>query len=259
MHDDVPSGAALYERIGTGYRSARWPDPRIAERIRAALGDARTVLNVGAGTGSYEPADRDVVAVEPSQIMRAQRSPCAAPCVAATAEALPFPDRAFDAAMAILSDHHWPDPLKGLRELRRVAGRVVVFQWDNGMAARFWLVRDYLPEFAALGRNRPGLAERAHVLGARIEIVAIPWDCTDGFFHAYWRRPEAYLAADVRRGTSVWARVGTAVEARAVRALRTDLASGAWHRRNAELLALDEADLGARLLIADSREPAEGD
>lgn len=248
---DASSGGALYDRIGTGYRSTRRQDPRIAQRIRGALGDARTVLNVGAGSGSYEPVDRGVVAVEPSRVMRDQRSPGAPPCIAAAAEALPFPDRAFDAAMAILSDHHWSDPLKGLRELRRVAGRVVVFQWDQGVAAQFWLVRDYLPEFTTLGRGRPGLQERARALGARVETVAIPWDCADGFFHAYWRRPEAYLDERVRRGTSVWARAGQAAEARAVRALRADLASGAWHRRNAGLLAVEEADLGARLLIAD--------
>jgi SAM-dependent methyltransferase len=239
-----------YDQIGAAYARERRTDPRIAAWIWAALGDARTVLNVGGGTGSYEPPDRDVLAVEPSAVMRAQRPPNAAPCLDAVAEALPFADRSFDAAMAILSDHHWRDPIAGLRELRRVARRVVVFQWDNALLSRFWLVRDYLPEIAGLATARPSLAERAAAIGAESEPVPIPWDCIDGFFHAYWRRPEAYLEQRVRRGTSVWTRVGTEVEARAVSALAADLRSGGWHRRNAELLALEEAELGARLLVA---------
>jgi len=204
---------------------------------------------VGAGTGSYEPPDREVTAVEPSAVMRAQRPPDAAPCVAAAAEALPFADRSFDAAMAVLSDHHWRDPIAGLREMARVAQRVVVFQWDNTLVPRYWLVRDYLPEFAATGTGRPTLAERATVLDAEMDAVPIPWDCIDGFFHAYWRRPHAYLQDEVRRGSSVWAQLGPRVEERAVEALRADLASGVWHERNHELLALPEADLGARLLV----------
>jgi SAM-dependent methyltransferase len=239
----------LYDEIGTGYNDARRTEPRIARSIWAALGDAQTVLNVGAGTGSYEPPDRDVTAVEPSAVMRAQRAPSAARCICALAEALPFPDRSFDAAMAVLSDHHWPDPIRGLREMQRVAERVVVFQWDSEEIPRFWLVRDYLPELAELARP-PSLRERARAIGARMLSMPIPWDCVDGFFHAYWRRPEAYLAQRVRRGSSVWARVGPRVEARAVAALRADLASGRWRTRNAELVELVEVDLGARLLIA---------
>ncbi|HZU40883.1 MAG TPA: methyltransferase domain-containing protein [Solirubrobacteraceae bacterium] len=241
---------ALYDEIGVGYAAARRTDPRIAARIWAALGDARTVLNVGAGTGSYEPVDREVLAVEPSAVMRAQRPSGAAPCIDAVAESLPFPDGAFDAAMAVLSDHHWRDPLAGLREMRRVARRVVVFQWDNLLADRLWLVRDYLPEFAGMAGRGLSLAERAAAIGARIEPVPIPRDCEDGFLAAYWRRPEAYLEESVRRGSSVWSQVGPAVGARAVAALRDDLASGAWAERNRELLGLEEADLGARLLVA---------
>jgi SAM-dependent methyltransferase len=240
----------LYERIGAGYALTRRTEPRIAGRIWAALGDARTVLNVGAGAGSYEPPDRQVLAVEPSAAMRAQRPPDAAPCVAADAEALPFPDRAFDAAMAVLSDHHWRDPLAGLLELRRVARRVVVFQWDTRGADRFWLVRDYLPAFRELSRGVPDLAERALALDARMEVVPIPWDCVDGFFHAHWRRPEAYLDERVRRGSSVWARVGPEAEAGTVSGLHADLDSGRWQARNRGLLGCDEADLGARLLVA---------
>jgi SAM-dependent methyltransferase len=242
----------LYDEIGTRYSDARRTEPRIARHIWAALGDAQTVLNVGAGTGSYEPPDRNVTAVEPSDVMRAQREPGAARCIAAQAEALPFPDRSFDAAMAVLSDHHWHEPIRGLREMQRVAERVVVFQWDSEEIPRFWLVRDYLPEFARLASRHPSLRERARAIGATIQPVPIPWNCVDGFFHAYWRRPEAYLKESVRRGTSVWARVGPVVEARAVAALHADLASGRWHASNAALVERVEADLGARLLIADS-------
>ena len=188
--------------------------------------------------------------MNPRLVMRAQRSADAALCIAASAEALPFADQSFDAAMAILSDHHWSDPIAGLREMQRVARRVVVFQWDNQLPARFWLVRDYLPEFAALARADPTLRERAQAIGARMQTVPIPWDCTDGFFHAYWRRPQAYLQERVRRGTSVWARVGRDAEQRAIAALAEDLRSGVWHTRNKELLHLREADLGARLLVA---------
>jgi SAM-dependent methyltransferase len=240
----------LYDRIGTGYTAARRTDPRIARHVWAALGAARTVLNVGAGTGSYEPPGRDVLAVEPSAAMRAQRLAGAAPCIDARAEALPFADGAFDAAMAILSDHHWADPVAGLRELRRVARRVVVLQWDDARIGDFWLVRDHLPEVTQLGAGRPSLHERAAAIGAEMEPVPIPWDCVDGFFHCYWRRPDAYLDPTVRRGTSVWARVGPGAEARAVASLAGDLNNGAWHERNAELLALAEADVGARLLVA---------
>lgn len=170
----------------------------------------------------------------------------------ASAEALPFPDLSFDAAIAVLSDHHWSDPIAGLREMRRVAHRVVVFQWDNELASEFWLVRDYLPEFGQLAAAGPGLRERAAVIGARMESVPIPWDCVDGFFHACWRRPEAYLNEHVRRGSSVWARLGTATEKRATTALRTDLSTGRWRSRNSQWLGLEAANVGARLLVADS-------
>lgn len=245
------SGTQLYDTIGATYTVTRRTDPRIAAQIWAALGDARTVLNVGAGTGSYEPPGRDVTAVEPSALMRAQRPADAAPCVAGTAERLPFEDQSFDAAMAVSTVHHWPDPIAGLREMRRVARRVVVFTHDAGDTAwrhRFWLTRDYLPEVAGLNAGRPSLAEQARAIGARIQPVLIPWDCADGFFEAYWRRPGAYLRDDVRRGVSVWARVGPQAEQRAVRSLGEDLASGRWTERNRGLVALDAAELGLRLL-----------
>jgi SAM-dependent methyltransferase len=247
------SGTQLYDTIGATYTVTRRTEPRIAARIWAALGDARTVLNVGAGTGSYEPPGRHVTAVEPSALMRAQRPAGAAPCVAAAAESLPFEDQSFDAAMAVSTIHHWEDPIAGLREMRRVARRVVVFTHDTsdaGWRRRFWLSRDYLPEVADLVAGRPSVTELAAAIGAWMEPVLIPWDCADGFFEAYWRRPEAYLDEQVRRGVSGWARVGPEAEQRAVRSLRDDLASGQWAERNRDLAALDAAELGLRLLIA---------
>jgi DNA-binding transcriptional MerR regulator len=246
-------GARLYDTIGSAYTTTRRTEPRIAAKIWAALGDARTVLNVGAGTGSYEPPDRDVTAVEPSAVMRAQRPEGAAPCVAAAAESLPFEHQAFDAAMAVSTVHHWQDPIAGLREMRRVARRVVVLTYDaseTGWRQRFWLTRDYLPEFAGVLTGLPALAEMASSIGARTEPVLIPWDCADGFFEAYWRRPEAYLDEHVRRAVSVWTRVGPEAEHRAVRGLRDDLASGRWAELNRDLAALDAAELGLRLLVA---------
>jgi SAM-dependent methyltransferase len=247
----VMSSEQLYDTIGATYTVTRRTEPRIAAQVWAALGDARTVLNVGAGTGSYEPSDREVTAVEPSAVMRAQRPAGAARCVAATAETLPFEDQSFDAAMAFATVHHWQDPIAGLREMRRVARRVVVFTCDTtdrSWRRRFWLTRDYLPEVAA---SRVGLAtELARAIGARMEPVLIPWDCADGFFEAYWRRPEAYLDENVRRGISVWATVGREAEQRAVRSLRDDLATGRWAERNRDLLDLEAAELGLRLLIA---------
>jgi SAM-dependent methyltransferase len=245
------SSAQLYDTIGATYSVTRRIEPRIAAQVWAALGDARTVLNVGAGTGSYEPSDREVTAVEPSAVMRAQRPAGAARCVAATAESLPFEDQSFDAAMAFATVHHWRDPIAGLLEMRRVARRVVVFTCDNtdrSWRRRLWLTRDYLPDVAV---SRVGLAtELARTIGARMEPVLIPLDCADGFFEAYWRRPEAYLDENVRRGISVWASVGPDAEQRAVRSLRDDLASGRWVERNRDLLDLEAAELGLRLLIA---------
>jgi SAM-dependent methyltransferase len=244
------SGRQLYDTIGITYAATRQTEPRIAAQLWEALGEAQTVLNIGAGTGSYEPRDRQVLAVEPSAVMRAQRPPSAAPCVAAAAEALPFTDMAFDAAMAVATVHHWKDPIFGLREMRRVARRVVIFTFEFRSLNRFWLTRDYLPELTALLVGRPSLDELARVLGARVEPVRIPWDCIDGFYEAYWRRPEAYLDDRIRRGTSIWASVGPDIEQRAVLSLREDLASGRWAERNRDLVGLDRVDLGLRLLVA---------
>jgi SAM-dependent methyltransferase len=229
----------------------RREDPRIAARIRAALGDARSILNVGAGAGAYEPADLDVTAVEPSAVMRAQRPPGAVPAVDATAEALPFADGAFDAAMAILSDHHWTDHARGLAEMRRVARRRVLFTWDSRTVLDSWIIRDYFPSFLRLPPLRHTLEQTLDRLGGgRIEAVPIPYDCVDGFFHAYWRRPEAYLDATVRAGISVFARLAPEEVDAGLARLTADLESGEWHRRNAALLELEELDLGYRLVVA---------
>lgn len=246
------SSPQLYDTIGATYTATRRTEPRIAAQIWAALGNARTVLNVGAGTGSYEPVDRYVLAVEPSALMRSQRPPDAAPCLSGSAENLPFDDQSFDAAMAVCTLHHWQDPIAGLREMRRVARRVVVFLFDTSDPSLFWLNRDYLPEFAALRAVRvlASVSDLAGAIGAQLSPVPIPWDCADGLYEAYWRRPEAYLNEQVRRGASVWDALGPEVEQRAVRNLREDLSSGQWSQRNHEILDLDAAELGARLLIA---------
>ena len=241
---------AVYDRIGRTYASTRRADPRIQAAIWTALGGAATVVNVGAGTGSYEPP-QTVLAIEPSAAMIAQRPPASAPAVQAAAERIPLPNAACDAALAVLTIHHWSDPQRGIRELRLVARRVVVFTWDPDFADRFWLVRDYLPESSALDRARmPAITDVCEWMGgADVSAVPVPHDCMDGFFCAYWRRPEAYLDPIVRAGVSNLALLGPAVD-RAVSALREDLASGAWHERNRALLDLAEVDLGYRLLTS---------
>jgi SAM-dependent methyltransferase len=240
--------SAKYDVIGINYAELRKPDGRIARPIERALGSAQTVLNVGAGTGSYEPTDRTVIAVEPSREMIRKRGPAAAPVVQASAENLPFDDRSFDASMAILTLHHWPDTAAGLREMRRVArGRIVLLTFDPSQ--RPWLT-DYLPELAALDEAQmPAMADYARWLGAvRIAPVLIPHDCRDGLLYAYWRRPAAYLDARIRSGSSSFWAIGD-VEA-GLRQLRQDLETGAWARRYADLLGLDAYDAGYRLVVA---------
>jgi SAM-dependent methyltransferase len=245
--------AARYDRIGRTYAATRGTDPRIAARIWGALGDARTVVNVGAGTGSYEPPDRDVTAVEPSAVMIAQRPPGAAPAVQASAESLPFADASFDAAMAVLTIHHWSDFQAGAAQLRRVArDRVVVLSWDPTYAGRFWLSAEYFPE--AWQREDvahfPSLAEQAAAFGdADVEVVEVPWDCRDGFFSSFWRRPEAYLDPAVRAGISVLAKRSDEELAEGLARLRADLDSGAWAHGHADLLEREALDLGYRLLV----------
>jgi SAM-dependent methyltransferase len=192
-----------------------------------------------------------VTAVEPSEVMRAQRPPGAAPAIDASAEALPFADGSFDAAMAVLSDHHWSDHARGLAELRRVARRRVLFTWEPRTALESWVVRDYFPGFVRLSPPGYALEQTLERLGGgRIEVVPIPHDCVDGFFHAYWRRPEAYLDRRVRAGISVFALLTPEEVDDGLALLSADLESGEWHRRNASLLELEELDLGYRLVVA---------
>ena len=246
MHEEAPS---IYDRIGVDYSNLRQPDPRIAAPILAALGAAGSVLNVGAGTGSYEPADRPVTAIEPSAEMIRQRKPSAAPAVQGRAEALPFLDKAFDAATAILTVHHWTDKAQGLKEIRRVTrGPVIVLTFDPAHRGT-WLT-DYLPQLSALDEvQMPPMAEYERWLGpVEISPVPVPADCSDGFLHAYWRRPEAYLDPRIRRGISSFWALPDLDEGLA--RLREDLATGAWARRYRHLLDWDEMDAGYRLVVA---------
>jgi SAM-dependent methyltransferase len=240
----------LYEELGERYALARRTDPRIAEILWRALGDAESVLNVGAGTGSYEPADRTVVALEPSATMRSRRPPAAGRCLAGVAEALPFPDSSFDAVMSVCSDWFWPDRRKGFAEMRRVARqRVLVLTLDRSVAEGFWLSRDYLPDAHDLwGVFATTLADMG-----RCEIleVPVPADCRDGFFHAYWRRPHAYLDEGVRESMAVFKRLDPGQAQEGLERLAGDLASRRWHARHGALLQREALDLGYRLLVAE--------
>lgn len=239
----------LYDRIGKRYASQRIPDPRIAAQILSALGDARTVVNVGAGTGSYEPRDRTVVAIEPSMTMIRQRPSVAAPAMQATAERLPVRDGAVDAAMAILTVHHWSDRSAGLNELARVArDRVAILTWDP-TGPEFWLTQHYFPAMVARDRLRfPAVAEVAKVLGkVHVETVPVPGDCVDGFLGAYWSRPYAYLDPTVRAGMSGF--VGIDGVSEGLTRLEEDLDSGEWERRFGDLCRSPCLDIGYRLLI----------
>lgn len=244
---------AVYDSIGGRYREGRREDPRIAAAIHAALGDATSVVNVGAGAGSYEPEDRPVVAAEPSAVMLAQRPAGAAPAVQARAEALPFGDASTDAAMGVLTVHHWSDRARGLAEMRRVArGPVVLFVRDPHATASWWLY-DYFPATKRLlaGRGTP-LDELASALGGELEVtpVPVPADCADGFEAAYWRRPHAYLDPRVHRAMSALAQIPDADRETGLRRLREDLDRGEWERRQGHLLRLDELDLGYRIVTA---------
>lgn len=238
----------LYDEIGRGYRDYRRPDPRIERVILARLGSASSVVNVGAGAGSYEPRDRPVVAVEPSRTMIDQRPSEAAPAVQATAVALPFHDEAFDASLALLTLHHWPDQRKGLQELRRASRRrVVILTWEPS-EPEFWLF-DYFPEILELDRPLfPTMEELRRELGPiEVSVVPVPHDCTDGFLGAYWRRPAAYLDPRVRAAISGFSRLRDEVGPGLER-LRRDLESGAWQRRCAGVLSQSALDLGYRLV-----------
>jgi SAM-dependent methyltransferase len=242
------NGDVKYDRIGLNYSELRKPDPRIAATIEAALGSAKTIINVGAGTGSYEPASRKVTAVEPSIEMIKKRAASAAPAIQASADDLPFDDNTFDAAMAILTLHHWPDKKAGLREMRRVTkGAIVLLTYDPSF--RPWLT-DYLPELAALDEAQmPAMSDYQSWLGdLDVKPLLVPHDCTDGFLYAYWRRPEAYLDPHVRSGSSSFWAIGDVTLQ--MEQLAKDLMTGEWHRRYSDLLTSNEYDAGYRIIVA---------
>jgi SAM-dependent methyltransferase len=251
--DDGSAGDADYGVIGTSYARYRRPDPRIAARIGQAIGAARTVLNVGAGAGSYEPADRQVTPVEPSASMRAQRPAHLAAAVDATAEELPFPDGSFDAAMTTFSVHQWGDLRAGLREMRRVTrGPVVIMTCDPGRLRRFWLT-EYAPEVIDTeARRYPSVSELADGLGGQVTatVLPVPLDCTDGFNEAYYGRPEALLDPAARLSCSAWSFVGAAVHDRFTRDLGRDLADGTWDGRHGPLRSLPAFDGSLILVVA---------
>lgn len=242
----------LYDDIGVGYRDRRRPDPRVAAAIGRALEGTDSVVNVGAGAGSYEPADRFVVAVEPAMTMIRQRRAGSAPVVQAVAADLPFRDDGFAAALAILTIHHWPDKARGLDELGRVARhRVVVVTWDPSIAG-FWLADDYFPEIFEVDRKIfPTIEDYRRALG-RIDVrsMLIPHDCVDGFLGAYWRRPHAYLDAGVRGAISTFAKLPPRAVELGIEQLRRDLEDGTWARRHGDLLDRTEMDLGYRIVVA---------
>jgi SAM-dependent methyltransferase len=244
--------ARVYDTIGSSYATTRRPDPRIATAIRDALGDAESVVNVGAGTGSYEPTDREVLAIEPSKVMIAQRAPTAAPAIEAPAEALPLPDDGFDAALAVNTVQHWSDVRAGLRELRRVARkRAVIFLRNPSSGVRFWLA-DYLPELERTERMAAIVATiESELRPLTVVPVPLPCDCVDGVFSAFWARPEMYLVDDVRRNISNFALADSDAVRSGLTRLRADLDSGAWDQRYGDLRSLPQLDLGHRLFVAE--------
>ncbi len=241
--------AQLYDTIGAHYAKYRRPDPRIAAAITAAIGDAGYVVNVGAGAGSYEPKDRAVIAVEPSETMIRQRTAASTLVVRASAMSLPFRDGEFDAALAILTVHHWSDQGVGLREMSRVAKRCVIFTWDPEHPG-MWLTREYFPEILEHGKTicPPLDWYRNQFKRTEIHAVPVPHDCTYGFLQAYWRRPEAYFDPLARSAISAFAFID--VEP-GLTALRRDLDDGSWARRNGDLLDKTELDAGYRLIIGE--------
>jgi SAM-dependent methyltransferase len=257
-HDDGSAGDVDYAKLASGYLNYRRPDFRIQLQIDRALGDAFTVLNVGAGAGGYEPAQCDVTAVEPSASMRAQRR-SAKPAIDATAETLPFADASFDASMSTMSVHQWPDLEAGLANMRRVTkGSVVIMTADPALVERFWL-NDYAPEVMSTEARRfPAIDRVANALGGEIavEVVHIPLDCTDGFNQAYYGRPEVLLDGGARRANSAWSFVGPEVEDRFVHDLRVDLASGAWDEKYGHLRILPTFDASLRLVVSRPATPA---
>lgn len=246
---------SLYDSISQTYTVHRREDPRIARPIHDALSGAQEIVNIGAGTGNYEPVDRSlVVAVEPSEVMLHKRPPDRGPAVRGVAESLPFPDGAFDAAMASLTLHHWGDLRAGLREMRRVAPLQVIFMFDPPRTGRYWAL-DYFPEALTVPSEQkaPGPDQVAETLDlVEVAAVPVPFDCTDGFGAAFWGRPEAYLDHEVLQAQSWIAQLEPDVRDRGVARLRDDLLSGRWDERHGHLRELDELDVGYRLVVARS-------
>ena len=251
----MPAAGMRYERIGQGYANRRREDPRLRHLIHEALDGMHTLVNIGAGAGSYEPSDRDVVAVEPSAVMVAQRPPGSAPVVRAIADRLPLADDSVDAAMTILSLHHWhPDQRAGVMEMRRVARhRVIVVTVDPEVSGRMWLMADYLPEVVELDhRIFPSPSTIAGWLGnpAEIRVVPISRDTPDGTLMSFWAHPERVLDPDARNVTSGFARQPARVIERVVASVSRDLDNGNWDRRHGQLRELEEFDAGLRLIVA---------
>ena len=240
-----------YNRMGLNYSDYRRPEPRIEAAIWNALGNARSVVNVGAGTGSYEPTDREVIAVEPSPVMIAQRPAGAAPAFEGTAEALPLEDKSVDAAMGVLTIHHWPDREAGIAEMRRVARRrIVLLTIDAEKNSEIWTLSEYFPEAMALERElMPSIESlEASLPRATVEAVAAPSRCRDEFTSALWDRPERFLDPDLLRGSSLWHHLSPATIERGQERLRADLESGAWDERHGHLRSQPELDIGLRLI-----------
>jgi SAM-dependent methyltransferase len=247
----VTESTVRYDEIGKNYAAARHADPRISAMIGEALGDSSSVVNVGAGTGSYEPSDRRVVAVEPSSVMISQRR-STVPVIQAVAELLPFREGTFDAAMAILTMHHWSDPAQGLAELRRVTRRVVILTIDPEFARAFWLTAEYFPGIGEWDRDHFMTIQKvcAELGETTIIPVLVPHDCQDGFLAAFWRRPGSYLDPTVRAGISTFAMIDEREREAGLRRLAHDVGSGAWMARHQSLQSLDALDVGYRLIIA---------
>jgi SAM-dependent methyltransferase len=245
-----------YDQLGVSYNRFRQADPRLARRVHHALGDARTVVNVGAGTGAYEPSDRWVLAVEPSATMRAQRPADAPPVIDARAEALPFDENAVDATMACWTIHHWQPAASGLAEMRRVARGPAVILTLELAGVPDWQ-REYLAEGIA-GQQKlfPTIEQVVDALDGdvEVELIPTPGDCRDGFFEAYWRRPEALLDPAVRASQSMWSAVEPEVEARMVRRLADGLASGRWDADHGDLRGQTEYAGSIRLVVANPRD-----
>jgi len=253
--EQIPAGDVDYDRQGEGYARLRRTDPRIAARVHQMLGGARTVLNVGAGAGSYEPLDRYVLAVEPSETMRTQRPKHLVPAIHGIAEQLPLDDQSVDASMAIVTVHQWRDLAQGLRELRRVTrGPIVVLTFDGDALDRYWLA-DFAPELISVERRRyPAIQTISKGLGGvtLVQVIPIPIDCVDGFTEAYYARPEAFLDSSVRRSQSAWSFVAEKDQSRIVQSLRDDLTSGAWDRKYGDWRTKPHFEGSLRLIVSNA-------